>query len=40
MGKGGEREQERQSVTSMTETHKFNLLEGQHRTPRNVEICV
>ena len=41
MGKGGrEREQEKQSVTSMTEAHKFKLLEGQHRTPCNVEICI
>jgi len=42
MGKGGEIEIEskRDSVTSMTETHKFKLLEGQHRTRCNVEICV
>ena len=36
-GRGGG---ERQSVTSMTETHKFKVLEGQHRTPHNVKICV
>jgi len=37
---GGGGDQERQSVTSMTEAHKFKLLEGQHRTPCNVEICI
>jgi hypothetical protein len=42
-GRGrGEREieQERQSVTSVTETHKFKMLKGQHRTSLDVEICV
>jgi hypothetical protein len=43
-GGGGERdrdrEQERQGVTSVTEIHKFKMLEGQHRTPLDVEICV
>jgi len=42
-GEGGreiEREQERRSVTSVTETHKFKMLEDQHKTPLDVEICV